>query len=87
MTTVALLTPEQIDAIARVAAQQVGDMLIRKLGHAPPRPAQVTQKEAARMLGVSPRTVQNYVRGGAMRLNAAGRVPIEEVDKLMEARK
>ena len=46
------------------------------------RPSQVTQKQAAEMLGVHQQTVRNYVKGGVIRLNAAGMIPISEIDRL-----
>ncbi|WP_257130102.1 helix-turn-helix domain-containing protein [Burkholderia sp. RF4-BP95] len=48
-----------------------------------PRPAQVNQKQAAEMLGVSARTVHNMIKFGTLRLNRCGLIPIEEVDKLL----
>lgn len=47
-----------------------------------PRPTQVTQAQAAEMLGVSTRTIQRYIRAGTLRLNKCGQVPIEAVDAL-----
>jgi predicted transcriptional regulator len=47
-----------------------------------PRPTQVTQQQAATMLGVSTRTVRNYIRAGKLRLNGAGYLPIEAVDAI-----
>jgi DNA-directed RNA polymerase specialized sigma24 family protein len=47
-----------------------------------PRPTQVTQTQAAEILGVSTRTVRNYIRAGRMKLNKCGMVPIEVVDAL-----
>jgi len=61
--------------IERIAARAV-----ERFALAHPRPTQVTQQQAAEMLGVSPRTVHNYIRAGRLRLNRCGLVPIEEVD-------
>lgn len=47
-----------------------------------PRPTQVTQTQAAEMLGVSTRTVRNYIRAGKLKLNNAGNLPIEAVDAI-----
>lgn len=47
-----------------------------------PRPTQVTQKQAAEMLGVHPKTVQNYVAAGTLKLNRCGLIPIEAVDAI-----
>jgi predicted DNA-binding protein (UPF0251 family) len=47
-----------------------------------PRPTQVTQTQAAEMLGVSTRTVRNYIRSGRMKLNGCGLLPIEALDAI-----
>lgn len=47
-----------------------------------PRPTQVTQAQAATMLGVHPKTVRNYVIAGKLKLNACGQIPIESVDAI-----
>jgi hypothetical protein len=46
------------------------------------RPTQVNQTQAAEMLGVSTRTVRNYIRFGSLRLNGAGLLPIEAIDAI-----
>lgn len=51
-----------------------------------PRPAQVTQTQAAEMVGVSRWTIMRLVKAGEIRLNAVGTIPITEVDKLIRAR-
>jgi excisionase family DNA binding protein len=45
-----------------------------------PRPTQVTQQQAAEMLGVSRKTIYNYIRAGHLKLNRCGYLPIEDVD-------
>lgn len=45
-----------------------------------PRPTQVTQAQAAHMLGLSEPTVRKLVRAGVLPLNKCGRIPIEAVD-------
>ena len=47
-----------------------------------PRPTQVTQQQAAEILGVSSRTVRNYIRSRKLKLNDCGRLPIEDVDAM-----
>lgn len=48
-----------------------------------PRPSQVNQKQAAEMLGVSPRTVHNLLRAGVLKLNRCGLIPVEQIDAAM----
>lgn len=50
-----------------------------------PRPTQVSQAQAAEMLGVHPRTVRNYILAGKLKLNGCGQIPIEAVDKIRSA--
>lgn len=50
-----------------------------------PRPSQVTQGQAAEMLGISRWTVAKMIETGQLHLNKCGRIPIEQVDKLLTA--
>ncbi len=50
-----------------------------------PRPANINQKQAAQMLGVSEATICKWVRAGRIRLNNAGMISITEIDRLLEA--
>jgi excisionase family DNA binding protein len=65
------------DLIERVARRAV-----QLYAETHPRPTQVTQRQAAEMLGVSTRTVRNYIRAGKLKLNRAGNLPIEAVDEI-----
>jgi predicted transcriptional regulator len=47
-----------------------------------PRPTQVTQTQAAEILGVSTRTVRNYITSGRLKLNGCGLLPIEAIDAI-----
>lgn len=51
-----------------------------------PRPSQVTQIQAAEMLGISRQTVSRMVRTGSFSLNKCGMVPILEIDLILCAR-
>ncbi|AIY40146.1 hypothetical protein LT85_0988 [Collimonas arenae] len=46
-----------------------------------PRPSQVTQVQAAQMLGISAQTVGRMVREGRLSLNGLGMIPISEIDR------
>ncbi len=50
-----------------------------------PRPSQVTQEQAAEMVGVSPATISRMVKAGIIKLNKFGRIPTEEIDKALAA--
>ncbi len=50
-----------------------------------PRPAQVNQKQAAEMLGVSPRTIYNLIKAGTLKLNRCGMISIEQIDSILES--
>jgi DNA-binding transcriptional regulator LsrR (DeoR family) len=65
------------DQTLRIAARAV-----QLYAETHPRPTQVTQAQVAEILGVSTRTVRNYIVAGKLRLNRCGRVPIEAVDAL-----
>ena len=49
-----------------------------------PRPSQVTQAQAAEMLGISRPTFAKLIRSGKVSLNGCGQVSIGDVDRLLE---
>jgi len=50
-----------------------------------PRPLQVTQIQAAEMLGISRWTFSKMVKFGHFKLNKCGMIPIEQVDQALAA--
>ncbi|TDN50456.1 helix-turn-helix domain-containing protein [Azoarcus indigens] len=58
---------------------------IRAYAESHPRPPQVTQSQAAEMLGISRATVSRMVRAGTLRLNGCGLIPISEIDRVLAA--
>lgn len=50
-----------------------------------PRPSQVTQDQAAEMVGVSPATISRMVKAGMIKLNKFGRIPVSEIDRAISA--
>lgn len=66
----------------REILRRVAMEAVRLYAETHPRPTQVTQKQAAEMLGVTARTVHNYIRAGRLRLNRCGYLPIEAVDEM-----
>lgn len=65
------------DRELRIAARAVE---LYALKH--PRPTHVSQVQAAEMLGVSTRTVRNYIGAGKLRLNSCGQIPTEAIDAI-----
>lgn len=68
-------------AVANLAAVRA----VQLYAETHPRPTQVSQAQAAEMLGVSTRTVRNYIAGGKLKLNGRGQIPIEAIDKIRTA--
>lgn len=66
---------------------QIALAAVRLYAETHPRPTQVTQTQAAQMLGLSRITVAKLLRSGALSLNACGLIPIEMVDSARAARK
>lgn len=65
---------------------QVAMTAIKLYAEMHPRPTQVTQVQAAEMLGISRHTVRSLINAGTIKLNACGLIPIESVDSAREAR-
>jgi predicted DNA-binding protein (UPF0251 family) len=61
---------------------RVAFLAVRLYAETHPRPAQVTQQQAAEMLGVTRRTVHNYICTGRLKLNSCGHLPIEAIDAI-----
>ena len=62
---------------------EIAEAAVRRYAESRPRPAHVTQTQAAEMLGLSRQTVARMVRDGTMRLNKCGLVPIGEIDRVL----
>lgn len=69
---------QEIINIATAAVQRYAEM------H--PRPVQVTQTQAADMLGLCIHTVRKLIKNGSIRLNECGLIPISEVDNVLASR-
>lgn len=59
---------------------------VRMYAESHPRPSQVTQKQAGEMLGLSAPTIGRMVKAGTLKLNAAGLIPISEIDAVLQAK-
>jgi predicted DNA-binding protein (UPF0251 family) len=65
------------------AALEVATMAVRLYAESHPRPVQVTQGQAAEMMGVSRSTVSRLIKSGQLRLNKAGLIPIGLIDRII----
>lgn len=64
---------------------EIAEAAVRRYAESRPRPAHVTQMQAAEMLGLSRATVSRMVRAGTIRLNKCGMIPIVEIDRVIGA--
>lgn len=64
----------------------VATLAIQRYAESHPRPVQVTQLQAADMLGISRATVSRMVRNGALKLNSCGMISIAEIDRALAPR-
>lgn len=64
-------------------ALEIAEAAVRRYAETKPRPAHVTQSQAAEMLGLSRATVCRMVRAGTLRLNRCGLIPIGEIDRVV----
>jgi excisionase family DNA binding protein len=75
-------TPQSPDPIM-IDALDIARAAVRLYAAEHPRPAQVTQTQAAQMLSVSRPTVSRMIRAGKLRLNACGLIPVSEIDRVL----
>lgn len=64
---------------------EIATIAVRLYAEAHPRPPQVTQSQAAAMIGVSRPTLSRMVKAGSLKLNACGLIPISEIDRVLAA--
>jgi excisionase family DNA binding protein len=64
---------------------EIAERAVQLYAQRHPRPVQVTITQAAEMLGLSRHTVSKMVRVGQLKLNKCGLIPIELVDRVLEA--
>jgi len=65
-------------------AEQTARRAVQIYAESHPRPLHVTMTQAAEILGLSRQTVAKMVRAGQMRLDRCGRIPIEQVDAMLQ---
>lgn len=64
---------------------EIAVQAVRLYAEAHPRPSQVTQEQAAEMVGVSRMTIHRMIKAGQLKLNKFGRIPTAEIDKALKA--
>ena len=82
MNTIIMISRADLDDAISSAARLAAEEAIRSIPK--DRPEHVNYTEAGKLLRVSRQTVANYVRAGLVRLNACGRIPIDEIDRLLK---
>jgi hypothetical protein len=83
MNSFVMISKDDLDAAIKEAARKGAEEAIRAMPK--DRPVQVNYTEAGRILGRSRQTVANMVRAGLIKLNAAGLIPINEIDRVLSA--
>lgn len=58
---------------------------VRLYAETHPRPSHVTMTQAGEMLGISTHTLRKMVRGGFLKVDRKGAIPIEEIDRIVAA--
>lgn len=63
----------------------VATKAVQMFAESRPRPSQVTQAQAAEMLGISRHTVARLVRAGKLKLNGCGMIATADVDRILHS--
>ena len=64
-------------------ALQIAAHAVRLYAESHPRPSHVTQAQACEIIGKSHPTVRKMIRTGELRINAAGMIPMSEIDRVL----
>ncbi|WP_244111930.1 hypothetical protein [Burkholderia diffusa] len=78
-----LKAPGEYQGIDEADALRIATRAVRIYAESHPRPLQVTQKQAAEILGLSRNTLCKMVKFGQFKLNRCGMIPIEQVDRAL----
>lgn len=84
-----VMTQKELDAIqagregGEEFALRIALKAIQLYAESHPRPSQVTQDQAAEMVGVSAATISRMVKAGELKLNKFGRISIGEIDRAL----
>ena len=74
---------EQLVTVDRATVLEIARMAVQHYAESHPRPSQVTQDQAAEMVGVSAATISRMVKAGVLKLNKFGRISIGEIDRAL----
>lgn len=86
------MTQAELDAIQKCRAGgeefalRIALKAIQLYAETHPRPPHVNQQQAATMLHLSHVTVRKMIRAGDIKTNAAGLIPISEIDRAIAIR-
>lgn len=75
--------PFILDKAGEVAGIKIALKAVEIYAQRHPRPSHVTMAQAAEMLDLSRPTVRRLMKAGKLSLNECGRIPIEQVDRLL----
>lgn len=65
---------------------EIAIQAVRYYAETHPRPSQVTQSQAAEMLGLSRPTISKLIRNGILSLNKCGLISITQIDEALMPR-
>lgn len=83
-SSVVIMSKSELSAIIDATAKRAVSEAITRLPQQDlPRPHQVTQSQAAEVMGVSRATIGKLVRSGILALNACGMIPMRQIDKVL----
>lgn len=81
--SIVVMSKDDFVDVIESAARQAAAEAVRKMPRVDqPRPLHVNQTQAAEMMGLSTKTVSRMLKSGALTLNAAGLIPISQIDRL-----
>lgn len=86
--SVVVMTEDEVARMIEIAARRGAEETARRIMPAVGkiRPPHVTQTDAAEMVGVSRRTISSMISHGTFRLNEFGMIPIDQIDRALEAK-
>ena len=80
---VVMIYRADLDDAIRQAALMGAEIALRKMPKN--RPSQYNIKDAAEELGLHRNTISKMIKSGDIKLNACGKIPVEQIDKLLKS--